>query len=101
MDIVIDSGVDKADRDALDVVFKLMLKSKNNRKDIIERFGRIAKDIYNTDSEDMIVFITGLLMKIQPWFPDWEKKLDFLFASFDDSVNMLYGIVKLNILRNN
>ncbi|NBP02545.1 MAG: HD domain-containing protein [Proteobacteria bacterium] len=92
MDEVIDN-VDNADVNKKMVVYKMMLNNKDNWSDIVKIFSEITMDIYKTSSEDMLLFTKGLLMKVEPWRPDWEARLGALFATFDDAVNSLYGIV--------
>ena len=90
MDEVIDNP-DNNDKKM--VVYKMMLNNKDNWTDIVALFSGITMDIYKTQSEEMLIFTKGLLMKVEPWRPDWTIRLDALFATFDDAVNSLYGIV--------
>ena len=93
MDVVIDVGVDKADSKAVDVLYKMMLNNRDNWSDAVALFKPITLDIYKADSEEMMLFTKSLIMKVEPWNVDWKSRLDKLFASFDEAVNSLYGIV--------
>ena len=76
-----------------EVAYKIMLNNKDNWNDIISLFSPITLEIYKTDCEEMISFTKNLLMKVQPWLPDWESRLNDLFSTYDDAVNSLYEIV--------
>ena len=75
------------------VVYKMMLNNKPNVDDTTQLFNPITSKLYNTNSDDMILFTRNLLMKTEPWIPGWEKKLQTLYGSFDNAVNELYSIV--------
>jgi hypothetical protein len=91
-DAVINAG-EKCDPKAREVVFKMMLNNRENTSDMLAIFTPITTTLYNSSSEEMMSFTKSLLMRVEPWKPDWEKRLDALFATFDESVNRLYGIV--------
>jgi hypothetical protein len=74
-------------------VYKMMLNTKGSDKEIVRLFGPITVRLYKTESEQMMIYVKNLLMKIEPWLPDWKKRLDNLFATFDDTLNELFGIV--------
>lgn len=75
------------------VVYKMMLNSRPNMDDLTKLISPITMKLYNTESESIITFTKNLLMKVDPWFPSWETRLESLFGSFDDAVNELYSIV--------
>jgi hypothetical protein len=74
-------------------VYKMMLNTKGSDKEIVRLFGPVTVRLYKTESEQMMIYVKNLLMKIEPWFPDWNKRLDNLFTTFDDTLNELFGIV--------
>ena len=93
MDVVIDSGVNSADLKALEIVCKMLINNKDSASDLDSIFGAITNDIYQSTSEDIIHFAKVLLMKVEPWKIDWQDRLAKLFATSDDAVTSLYGIL--------
>jgi len=75
------------------VVYKMMLNSRPNADDLTKLISPITMKLYTTDSESIVTFTKNLLMKVEPWTPEWETRLKTLFGSFDDTVNELYSIV--------
>ena len=93
MDAVIDSGVNSADLKALEIVCKMLINNQDSASDLDSIFGAITNDIYQSTSEDIIHFAKVLLMKVEPWKVDWQDRLTKLFATSDDAVTSLYGIL--------
>lgn len=91
MNIVITS--DAYDIKSLEVVCKMMLNCKDNASDLIELLSPVTIELYSNSTEELILFTKNLLMKCEPWKPDWETRLLVMFSNFDDAVNSLYGIV--------
>jgi hypothetical protein len=97
-DALIDSltpnfGAQSTDIKMVEVVYRMMLNTTGSTSELIRLVGPITQDLYQSESVDIIMFVKGLLMKIEPWKPNWEDRLKKLFATFDDTLNQLYGIV--------
>lgn len=75
------------------VVFRMMLNTNGSTQEIIKIIGPITQELYQSESEQIVMFVKGLLMKVEPWKSEWESRLKDLFLTFDDTINQLYGIV--------
>ena len=93
MNMVIDSDIDSLDIKNIEVVCKMMLNCKANSTDLIDILTPITIELYKNSTEDLILFTKSLLMKVEPWKPEWETRLMIMFSNFDEAVNSLYGIV--------
>ena len=93
MNMVIDSDIDSLDIKNIEVVCKMMLNCKANSTDLVDILTPITIELYKNSTEDLILFTKSLLMKVEPWKPEWETRLMIMFSNFDETVNSLYGIV--------
>jgi len=75
------------------IIYKMMLNNRSNFKDLEILFNPIINELYNINSSDMYNLIRNILMKIEPWLPEWELKIIKMIESKDDLIIKLYEIV--------
>jgi len=75
------------------IIYKMMLNNRSNFKDLEILFNPIINELYNINSSDMYNLIRNILMKIEPWLPEWELKIIQMIESKDDLIIKLYEIV--------
>ncbi len=99
-DAVIDSRLSEnlntnnpTDTKVVEVIYRMMLNTNGSTQELIKLLSPITMELYQSDSEQLIMYVKGLLMKVEPWKSDWELRLKKLFSTFDDTLNQLYGIV--------
>ena len=90
---VIKLGIENSESSKIEVVFKMMLNTRNTEKIMTKIIGDITQKLYSSNSDNIVNYTKGLLMKVEPWKDNWQERLHNLFGSFDDSINQLYGIV--------
>jgi hypothetical protein len=76
-----------------ETIFKMMLNGKDVAKELVRLIGAITTRLFNLESEELMLFVRNLFMKIEPWKADWQKRLANLLGTFDDAVNELFVIV--------
>ncbi len=92
-DQVIASGIENADSKQVDVVYRMMLNTRNSMEQMTRIIGKTTEKLYKSKADNIVNYTKNLLMKVEPWNPEWLNRLEKLFGSFDDSINELYGIV--------
>jgi len=93
IDLVINSGIDFVEPKQLDIVFKMLLNTRDGSDALSKILGPVTEKLYGSKSEGIIRYTKNLLMKVEPWTPNWIDRYYKLYGSFDDSVNQLFDIV--------
>jgi len=93
IDIVISSGISSTDPKQLDIVYKMLLNTKNSSDIMTKILGPITEKLYGSKAENIITYTKNLLMNVEPWAPNWINRYYKLHGSFDDSINQLFAIV--------
>ncbi len=93
IDIVINSGISSTDPKQLDIVYKMLLNTKNSSDIMTKILGPITDKLYGSKAENIITYTKNLLMNVEPWAPNWINRYYKLYGSFDDSINQLFAIV--------
>lgn len=81
------------DSKMLEVVYRMGLNTKDSTEEFARLLGPITLKIYQNDSDQMIMFVKSLLMKIQPWNLEWESRLSTLIETNDNILNELYNLI--------
>ena len=77
----------------VEVVFRMMLNTNDSVDEVTRLLSPITRELYQTESTDIIIFTKDMLMKVEPWKPNWESRLNQMISAHDESINQLYGIV--------
>jgi hypothetical protein len=77
-------------------IFKMFL----NTKDLNSELEKIMNPIIQTyfpnkvkSDTELFIFIKSLIMNIQPWITEWEKRLYSMIDNKDSTINILYNLI--------